>query len=132
MKKSNTASDSYAVDFIGNVNDRVAAFVDAPWINIKIDYDSLYQQVWIWVLVSDVHSAKKAYEVLVNNVRILDIDEKRCDLNLMIMCKFRDGRTGHIADLCGKQDVVDFYYREIGEDDIIIGDASEADIFSNH
>ncbi|RWH84518.1 MAG: hypothetical protein EOQ86_01930 [Mesorhizobium sp.] len=132
MKKSNAASDSYAIEFISNINKRVASVIDAPWINIKIDYDSLYHQVWIWALVADVHGAKKAYEILVNKVRILDIDETRCDLNLMLMCKFRDGRTGHIADLCGKQDVVDFYYREIGEDDIIISDASEADIFSNN
>jgi hypothetical protein len=132
VKKSNAASDSYAVEFIGNANKRVAAVIDAPWINIKIDYDGLYHQIWIWVLVADVHDAKKAYEILVNNVRILDIDETLCELNLMLMCKLRDGRTGHIADLCGKQDVVDFYYREIGESDIIIGEASEADIFSNH
>ncbi len=132
MKKQNNASDSYAANFIGNANGRISTLSSPPWVDIQIEYDSLYQQVWIWVLVTDIHSAKRAYEVLVNNVRILDIDETQCELNLMIMCKFRDGRTGHIADLCGKQDVIDFYYRETGEGDIIIGDASDADIFSNH
>jgi hypothetical protein len=131
MKKSNPAVDSYAIGYINDIKDRSKTVTDPPWIDIKCDYDGLYRQAWIWVLVGHVQDVRKAYGALVDCLRILDLDERRCELNLMFMCRVADGRMGHIADLCGKQDVIDFDRREIDESEIIVGAVSEANLFSS-
>lgn len=130
MHSPDAAKDAYALELVDRIDKRVATDLAPPWIEIKTEYDANYHQIWIWVLIADLHGAKASYEWLTSHARILEIDEDRCELNLMIMCRLSDGRIGHIADLCGRQDIIDFRNTELREDNIRIGRATDADIFS--
>jgi hypothetical protein len=131
VKERNPAVDSYAIGFINGVNERLRSAGEAPWLDIKIEYDGSYHQVWIWVMVAHIKDVRISYEFLVNHILLLEIDETKCELNLMLMCRLPDGKLGHIADLVGKQDIIDFYYKDIDESDIIVGDPTEPNMFSN-
>ncbi len=129
MKPQDAETDAYGLAFVEARTSLLKTTANLPWVDIKLEYDALYQQVWIWVLLGDVEQAQSAYDCLVKAFRILDINEARCELNLSFLCKLPFGKTGHIADLSGKQDVIDFHCRQVSENDMIVN-ATEPTVFS--